>query len=303
MAMWLPYYFYERPKRREVKGGIRAQSKRGSFGENWWAKRWIQAIERFGIDGRISRGRTYARTGKVLAVTVEKGVVRGTVQGSRSTPYQVEITVKKLLKLQWKKVAEALSREVFFTARLLAGEMPEQIEEVFAGAGLSLFPAASKDLRTSCTCPDWSNPCKHTAAVYYLVAEEFDRDPFLIFKLRGMEREELMELIEAQMKPRNGKRGRRGKESASEVVLGPPPAPEPEALPSDPAAFWGSTEPLEPETYDIPEPGIPAVLPKRLGRFPFWRGQEEFLTAMERIYRAAAPVGVNVLLGEKLREE
>ena len=86
-----------------------------------------------------------------------------------------------------------LSQQVIFTAKLLAGEMPQDIEQAFTDAGLSLFPAQSKDLDTECSCPDWSNPCKHIAAVYYLLGEEFDRNPFLIFKLRGMEREESFE--------------------------------------------------------------------------------------------------------------
>src|SRR5438128_9744848 len=82
-----------------------------------------------------------------------------------------------------------------YAAKLTSGEMPNDIETVFRSASLSLFPEKRKDLKTDCSCPDWSNPCKHVAAVYYLLGEEFDRDPFLIFKMRGLARDELVGLL------------------------------------------------------------------------------------------------------------
>ena len=87
---------------------------------------------------------------------------------------------------------DALGRQALFVAKLLAGEMPQDIEPVFREVGLSLFPAKLGDLETDCSCPDWSNPCKHIAAAYYLLGEEFDRDPFLIFTLRGLGRDALL---------------------------------------------------------------------------------------------------------------
>ncbi len=103
--------------------------------------------------------------------------------------------MKTISGMGWSALAKALSHRAFFAAKLLAGEIPPEIEKVFEGLGLSLFPKKANDLVTDCSCPDWSNPCKHSAAVYYLLGEEFDRDPFLIFKMRGMSREDLVNLL------------------------------------------------------------------------------------------------------------
>lgn len=196
MSRWDYWDYYEQKPAREVKGGIKAQSKRGAFGESWWAKRWIAVLESFDIGARLNRGRSYARKGQVMNVDIDKGSVRAKVQGSSSRPYRITIEIKALSTADWKKLAQALSTEAVFAAKLLAGEMPQEIEQVFARTGLSLFPAKLRDLETDCSCPDWSNPCKHIAAVYYLLGEEFDRDPFLLFRLRGMSREELLELLD-----------------------------------------------------------------------------------------------------------
>ena len=133
--------------------------------------------------------------GQVLSIETDKGRVRAKVQGSRPKPYEVAIQVKTLSSADWQKVVRELSKQAIFMAKLLAGEMPQDIEKVFKDARLSVFPEKLKDLKTECSCPDWSNPCKHIAAVYYLLGEEFDRDPFLIFKLRGMNRDEFLRLL------------------------------------------------------------------------------------------------------------
>src|SRR5215471_10275517 len=184
--------FFPRSRPRAAKGGIKTQSKRGAFGQSWWARRWIAVLESFDIGARLGRGRTYARGGQVLSIDVGKGKVEAKVQGSRPSPYAVSIRLKVLADADWRKLIEVLSGQALFAAKLLAGEMPQDIEQVFGEAGLSLFPEKLRDLQTECSCPDYSNPCKHIAAVYYLLGEEFDRDPFLLFRLRGLGREELL---------------------------------------------------------------------------------------------------------------
>src|SRR5262249_28452892 len=148
----------------QARGGIKAQSQRGAFGTSWWARRWLDVLEGFDLGARLGRGRSYARRGQVLSIDVAPGEVRSRVQGSRPKPYDVRIGVKQLTARQWDKVVAALSKQALFTAKLLAGEMPQDVEEVFRAAGLSLFPEEGGDLTTSCSCPDWSNPCKHVAA-------------------------------------------------------------------------------------------------------------------------------------------
>jgi uncharacterized Zn finger protein len=183
---------------RKVKGGIRAQSKRGAFAKSWWAKRWLAVLESLQLGGRLARGRAYARAGQVMDLAIEAGLVRARVQGSRKEPYAVTIRMKPLSDDEWRRVAQVLTREVVFLARLLAGEMPPDIERAFEQAGLSLFPTRIQELKTACSCPDLSNPCKHVAAVYYLLAERFDEDPFLIFAWRGRTEEELLDGLRAR---------------------------------------------------------------------------------------------------------
>ena len=290
------YYEYTQP--RKTRGGIKAQSRRGNFGESWWAKRWIEVLESFDIGARLSRGRSYARRGQVLSVEIEKGTVTARVQGSRAQPYRVGIKVKALTSLDWESLAEALSTRAIFAARLLAGRMPENIEEVFRDAGLSLFPIDSSDLETDCSCPDWSNPCKHIAAVYYLLGEEFDRDPFLIFKLRGIDREELIRLVGSQ----SAAIGDSGNADMPAVPLVTEEADSTtsEPLSADSVEFWGLLG-TEGSLDGAQIPSISAALPRRLGNFPFWRGKESFLVELENIYRKASPVGLDLLIGETRR--
>ena len=129
---------------RKATGGIKAASQRGGFGESWWARRWIEVLESFDIGGRLQRGRSYARKGQVLSINVTKGMVEAPVQGSRSQPYRVNITVRPLLLSEWKRLAAQLSKQVIYAAKLLAGEMPQEIEKAFSEAGLSLFPEKLK---------------------------------------------------------------------------------------------------------------------------------------------------------------
>ena len=183
-------HYASRPRR--ASGGIAARSKRGSIGEQWWSRRFIDVLESFGLQSRLSRGRNYARSGQVLTLSVGTGHVTATVQGSRARPYRVQLTVDPLTTRQWVRVEEALGARAVFRARLLAGEMPPEIEEVFAGCGTPLFPRSARDLRMTCTCPDWEVPCKHLAAVCYVLAEAFDDDPFAMLAWRGRRRAELL---------------------------------------------------------------------------------------------------------------
>ena len=175
-----------------VDGGIKARSKRGAIGEQWWSRRFISVLESYGLSGRLARGRSYARAGQVLDFELSQGKVTARVQGSRPRPYQVRIGVLPLTTAQWRRVQDRLASQALFRAKLLAGEMPHEIEEVFADCGTPLFPRSATDLDMHCSCPDWGVPCKHLAAVCYVLAEEFDRDPFGMLAWRGKGREELL---------------------------------------------------------------------------------------------------------------
>jgi uncharacterized Zn finger protein len=175
-----------------VEGGVRAKTQRGSIGQEWWSRRFIEVLESYGMSGRLSRGRSYARSGQVVAFTLSSGAVTAQVQGSRPKPYKVRIGVPALSAAQWRRVEERLASQALFRAKLLAGEMPPEIETLFADCGTPLFPADLDDMDMSCSCPDWGLPCKHLAAVCYVLAEAFDEDPFKMLAWRGKDREQLL---------------------------------------------------------------------------------------------------------------
>jgi uncharacterized Zn finger protein len=279
--------FYPKARPKEVKGGIKAQTKSGAFGKSWWAKRWIGVLESFNIGARLARGRSYARRGQVTAIDIGPGKVTAKVQGSRPTPYAVTIEIPQLADTDWEKLVVELNSQAVFAAKLLAGEMPQDIETAFTKADLSLFPKSVKEIKTSCSCPDYSNPCKHIAAVYYLIGEEFDRDPFLLFRLRGTDRERIC----GRLAPAPS-----AKTESAEAV--PEPLATPELLPGDAATFWASPSLPTDLCGEVRLPPVSAAGPKRLGGFPFWRGTDRFLEALAPTYSAAAQRGLAVFESE-----
>lgn len=193
-----PGRWYPPPSRPRPADGIKARSRTGAIGSTWWSQRFITVLESFDMGARLTRGRRYARAGQVLDLTVTAGEVHARVQGSRAAPYQVTIRVLRLSDKDWARVEDTLAARAVFLAKLLAGEMPEDIEDAFTDCRLHLFPASGADLTTDCTCPDWANPCKHIAATYYVLAEAFDDDPFLILTWRGRTKAELLARLEGQ---------------------------------------------------------------------------------------------------------
>ncbi|WP_326829759.1 SWIM zinc finger family protein [Streptosporangium sp. NBC_01810] len=177
-----------------VEGGIRVRSKRGSIGERWWSRRFIDILESVCDPGRLGRGRSYARSGQVLDLELGPGLVTARVQGSRRTPYLVEIQITPYAADQWRELADALAAQALYRAKLLAGEMPPEIEEVFRACRLPLFPGR-RGLDMNCSCPDWGFPCKHLSAVLYVLAERFDDDPFLVLAWRGIARDALLDAL------------------------------------------------------------------------------------------------------------
>src|SRR5438132_13445100 len=147
MPRWhdFPYFPPSRPL--EARGGIKARSK-GGFGKQWWSRRWVAVLEALNLGGRLQRGRSYARRGQVLSIEIEPERVSAEVQGSRPAPYRITIAVKRLAGADRSRVAAAVAESPLHVAKLMAGEMPEDIEMLFDRAGVSLFPARASELRT-----------------------------------------------------------------------------------------------------------------------------------------------------------
>ncbi|MFP4482400.1 MAG: SWIM zinc finger family protein, partial [Thermovirgaceae bacterium] len=162
---WRYRDFYPESEPKQVQGGIKAQNRKGAFAKTWWGKRWIEVLKNFEIGKRLVRGKRYARKGQVVNLDVTKSRVKAKVQGARVKPYDILIENDTIPDKQWQQVITALSGQPRFVSSLLSGEMPQNIEEVFNRAGLSLFPG-EEELRFGCSCPDSSSPCKHIAAVF-----------------------------------------------------------------------------------------------------------------------------------------
>ena len=285
------YYEPSIPKR--VEGGIKTRSERGEIGETWWSKRWIKVLESFSMGTRLTRGRSYARQGQVVSIDVEPGIVKAKVQGSQPRPYNVKIRLEPLTDEDWDKVTEAMASQAIFAAKLLAGEMPQNIEEAFASVDISLFPTALSELHTDCSCPDWANPCKHIAAVYYLLAERFDEDPFLIFKLRGRTKEQIIAVL-------------RDKRAATfpveDTSVGAETASAEEenhiSLEEHLETFWQAGEAIESFTVNLSTPRIDKAILKRLGTAPFTIGDMNVASLLAKAYSA-----VDAAVSKKMTEE
>ena len=278
--------------------GVATRRRRGAFVESWWAERWIRSLEELMDRGRLGRGRRYARAGQVLSLDEASGVVIAQVQGSRRTPYRVTIGLKPLSDAAWERVYAALARRADLAAALLAGEMPPGIDEVFTKAKTSLFPTAPSHLRLACSCPDWVTVCKHVAATCYLLGEQFDEDPFLLFRLRGRDQDAILEGLRRRAGSPAGSADAAGATAAgavdadvvdadvvdAESATGPEGASSPARAPLGVDSFWTAAE-------EVPEIDLPAERPdlsllRRLG--PFAALDEDLLERLGPLYRTVA---------------
>jgi len=255
--------------------------RRNAFGKTWWAQKWIGALEELGrtYSNRLPRGRTYARRGAVKDLVITPGKVFARVQGTRRTPYKVEIRLKALTDKKWQKVIKTLAKQAIFAAKLLTGEMPPDIDEVFKSCGFSLFPVKATELKTSCSCPDWANPCKHIAATHYILAEAFDRDPFLLFELRGWKKERVLEELRLS----------RSLSSSTE-----------KKLETDTKKHNLEKNSLEDIHFHIVDQEGKFAILKRLGPFPGETSSSTFTSALEKIYKNASELALKIALGSDL---
>ncbi len=250
-------------------------------GREWWAQRWIDVLESFGYARRLARARVYARQGNVLSLDFKKSTVTASVQGTAADPYRVSISLDPFSDQQWGYVIESMAERAIFSAKLLAGEMPQNIEEVFTANGLSLFPFTKFDIHSRCSCPDPANPCKHIGAVYYLLGDRFSEDPFVLFQLRGRSKDQIIDAL------RQYRSSRSSESEETPTLSDTPPA---SALPATPLQldnFWQYGEELEPSLVVItPSPSSETVLDV-LGPIPFKTEAAPNMTSTQEIRQAA----------------
>jgi uncharacterized Zn finger protein len=237
------------PLDRRPAAGTRRR--RPGFGLTWWGEAWVTALEqRARLDpNRLPRGRSYARGGTVGELTIGPGEVRAAVQGRRARPYQVRVRVRVLDAGEWNRVLDAIAAQIGHAAALLDGELVPEVADDVRSAGTDLLPGPG-ELQPRCSCPDWADPCKHAAAVCYLVAGALDADPFSLLLLRGRRREEVLAALRAR-------RRSAGVAVAEPDWSGPATDPGVDAR----QAYQRAPAPLPAPPLPPQRPGRPAVLP------------------------------------------
>lgn len=237
----------------------------------WWVQRWLELLDSYRFKKRLERARNYAREGNVLRIEFKGVEVLSSVQGSEPEPYQVSLSLDPFTDEDWDYVIETMSQKAIFSAQLLAGEMPPNIEEVFTANGLSLFPFTLSDIHARCSCPDKANPCKHIGAVYYQLGDRFSEDPFVLFQLRGRTREQILDDLRqrrsrgaASLRGREGQ-GERGNQSKIQKLKSKNQKPQ---TPLNIEQFWKYDEPLESSLVVIAPPPESKTVLDILGTIP-----------------------------------
>ena len=157
-----------------------------NIAKSWWGRAWCDNLERYAdYESRLDRGKRYVKTGAVIDLSITKGRIQAKVQGSRKTPYKVEIRISPLSEERCQEILQTCGKRVETLEKLLAGDFPEELKELFTQRG-GLFPS-SREISFSCSCPDWALMCKHVAAVLYGIGARLDENPSLFFELRGIE--------------------------------------------------------------------------------------------------------------------
>lgn len=272
------------------------------FSRTWWGKKFIEALEHFSDASRLSRGRGYATNGKVIHFEIKSGIVSATVRGSvnpyfgvyKEPLYSTTIEFQPISAAKWAVAIALIASKASLISRLLLNEIPDTIEASFTTLGLHLLPHSKKDFNADCSCPDWGNPCKHIAGVYYLVAAALDRDPFLLFELRGLSREDLhTELAKSplgQALSAELQRSQRPPQPAASYYTRPQviPATTPEEL----REFWHGAKRLPQSIEPLPQALVAAIPVKKQGDFPaFWHRENSFLAAAEILYEQVRTKG------------
>lgn len=276
--MYWDYYPRAKPLPKALPG-----RERKTYGEKWWSQRWLSTLDSFGWSNRLQRGKAYARAGMVKSLEISKGSIKAKVKGSRPNPYLVNINVKVLSKKEWEKAIAKMSSQAIFSSKLLAGEMPENIETAFKLTKLSLFPSSKKDIEMECSCPDWAVPCKHLAAVFYIIADNFDNDPFVLFKIRGRDKSELLENLRNMRQHTGlGKIKDITNEKNETIKLSDNNLDAP--LESCISNFWDVGDELKTMNFSISRPEVSCVVLKKLGNPAFWESNMVFDKEMKIAY-------------------
>jgi uncharacterized Zn finger protein len=262
----------------------------------WWGQKFISALESFTDSGRLQRGRSYSGDSRILNFEISNGTVSGTIRGNvnpyfgvyKEPIYGTEIKMTAIADQDWVKIIEKMASKASVVSRLLLNEVPENIEDSFTAVSKNLLPHSRKDFKTECSCPDYSNPCKHIAGLCYRLSSELDQDPWLLFEMRGISKADLQsELAKSPL----------GKALASELgsedMLEIKPTtsyftkPQTSLCTEVPTLkqFWQGQKRL-PQAIPFTTPNhVSAIAIKKQGDYPpFWQKDSSFIETMEELY-------------------
>ena len=251
----------------------------------WWVQQWVDLLNAYRFKKRLERGRNYARQGNILSIDFKDSKVNATVQGTATEPYRLSIWIERFTDEDWGFVIDTLGQQALYSAQLLAGEMPDDIERVFTSNGLSLFPFMLSDVKSKCSCPDPKNPCKHIAAVYYQLGDFFREDPFVLFQLRGRSKEQILDALRQQ---RQQAIAPPETDLAAAVEAKETPAAKSFAqAPISMEDFWRYDEPLDPSLVVI-TPAEQTVL-EVIGEMPLAATEAQAISAyLKTLYQSVA---------------
>ena len=270
--------------------------------KTWWGKEFLRALEECMDPGRLSRGRSYVAPYRRKRFSIRQGKITATVMGNINpyfhvyeTPYyQVEIGFQRIASTHWNKILKRLGSNADWVTHLVLGEVPPSIDDALEGARVKMLPRSSREIQASCSCPDWANPCKHIAGIYYHVASLLDRDPLLLFEFRGLERSRLLKAV-AQSEFGSALQG--DADAADPDLAASARTPRypsvgsaaGEADVSDLRAFWRGRPLPQGSGPDRQVPPVSALLLRRAGDYPeFWHRESSFLETMAAIYERVA---------------
>ncbi|PSW05983.1 SWIM zinc finger family protein [Photobacterium lipolyticum] len=263
--------------------------------KTWWGQKFIDALEGFTDSGRLSRGRAYRTDKRVKQWDISGSKVTAKILGNANPyfgvdvapTYTTHVALTPISQKEWDKVMVAIGDNAASICKLMMSEMPDDIELLFKAAKLNLLPVSYKDFTVSCSCPDYSVPCKHIAGVCYRLGEQLDNDPFLLFELRGLSREKLHQALSLSPLGKVLLQSVLAKEQAapqsSSYFTRPKQADVPEQV--DVRSFWHGKEPVPSEIEPVSETIIPALTIKKGGDYPsFWNRDNSYIEAMEELY-------------------
>ncbi len=266
----------------------------------WWVQRWNDLLNSYRFKKRLERARNYAREGNVLSIEFKGPQVLAKVQGTAPEPYELSLSIDPFTEEDWNFVVETMASEAIYSAELLAGEMPENIEKVFTSNGLSLFPFTLSDIHSRCSCPDPQNPCKHIGAVYYQLGDRFSEDPFVLFQLRGRTKEQILDDLrrlrstqaEKQERSASVSPAQSQEQENTQAIHKPTSTSQHPSTPLNIEQFWQYYEPLDSSLVVIVPPPDNRTVLDVLGTIPLASADTRLMQYLDEVYKTVTQQAV-----------